>query len=74
MLERKYVSQCVSSDYCKGWNDAVDSVVRCKDCKYWSNPYTSRLDGLVRGDCEQCDFGGFWENWYCADGERRKDG
>ena len=33
-LERKYMSQCVSSDYCKGWNDAVDSVVRCKECEH----------------------------------------
>lgn len=26
MLRRKTVSQCVSSDYCKGWNDAVDAM------------------------------------------------
>lgn len=26
MLERKTVSQCISSDYCKGWNDAVDAM------------------------------------------------
>lgn len=26
MLERKTVSQCVSADYCKGWNDAVDAM------------------------------------------------
>ena len=26
MSERKTVSQCVSSDYCKGWNDAVDAM------------------------------------------------
>lgn len=26
MLERKTVSQCVSSDYCKGWNDAMDAM------------------------------------------------
>lgn len=26
MIERKTVSQCVSSDYCKGWNDAVDAM------------------------------------------------
>ena len=26
MLERKTVSQCPSSDYCKGWNDAVDTM------------------------------------------------
>lgn len=23
MIYRKYMSECVSSDYCKGWNDAV---------------------------------------------------
>lgn len=34
MVERKTVSQCISSDYCKGWNDAVNSVVRCEDCRY----------------------------------------
>ena len=26
MIERKTVSQCISSDYCKGWNDAVDKM------------------------------------------------
>ena len=26
MLERKTVSQCPTSDYCKGWNDAVDAM------------------------------------------------
>lgn len=26
MIERKTVSQCVSADYCKGWNDAVDNM------------------------------------------------
>ena len=26
MIERKTVSQCISSDYCKGWNDAVDAM------------------------------------------------
>ena len=24
MLEKLVVSQCISSDYCKGWNDAVE--------------------------------------------------
>lgn len=28
MLERKTVSQCISSDYCAGWNDAVDAMPR----------------------------------------------
>ena len=26
MIERKTVSQGVSEDYCKGWNDAVDKM------------------------------------------------
>lgn len=26
MIEIKTVSQCISSDYCKGWNDAVKSI------------------------------------------------
>ena len=26
MLEKRTVSQCTSSDYCKGWNDAVDEM------------------------------------------------
>ena len=26
MIERKTVSQCVLSDYCKGWNDAADAM------------------------------------------------
>lgn len=25
-MERKTVSQCISSDYCAGWNDAVDAM------------------------------------------------
>ena len=28
MLDKKTVSQCVSSDYCRGWNDAVDAMPR----------------------------------------------
>ena len=28
MLEKKTVSQCISSDYCRGWNDAVDAMTR----------------------------------------------
>ena len=26
MLDKKTVSQCISSDYCRGWNDAVDEM------------------------------------------------
>ena len=26
MIERKTVSQCITADYCWGWNDAVDAM------------------------------------------------
>lgn len=26
MLEKKTVSQCISPDYCRGWNDAVEEL------------------------------------------------
>lgn len=26
MIEKKTVSQCISSDYCRGWNDAVEAM------------------------------------------------
>ena len=28
MLDKKTVSQCISADYCRGWNDAVDAIPR----------------------------------------------
>ena len=28
MLEKKVASQCIISDYCRGWNDAVDAMPR----------------------------------------------
>ena len=26
MLEKKTVSQCISADYCRGWNDAINEI------------------------------------------------
>lgn len=35
MIERKYMSECVSSDYCKGWNDAIKKIsCGCSGCEY----------------------------------------
>ena len=31
MLEKRTASQCTSSDYCKGWNDAVDEMPKWID-------------------------------------------
>lgn len=69
MLERKYVSQCVSSDYCKGWNDAVDSIVRCNECKH-CDIGENEVDAWC--DCRIFNISGS-EDFYCSCGERRND-
>lgn len=48
MIEKKYMSQCISSDYCKGWNDAVDAIGRCKDC-VWYLPISKRCKYSLGG-------------------------
>lgn len=35
MIEIKTVSQCISYDYCKWWNDAVKSIGRCGECNHY---------------------------------------
>lgn len=74
MLERKYVSQCVSSDYCKGWNDAVDSIVRCKDCKHWK-PSGAEAGNLFENmePIGGCIYANFFRkaSEFCSRGERR---
>ena len=51
MLEKKVVSQCISSDYCRGWNDAVDEMPRWISVKERLPEKTGRY--LVAIDCEK---------------------
>ena len=30
---KRTVSQCISSDYCRGWNDAIDELMKIVDDK-----------------------------------------
>ena len=58
----------------------AEPVVRCKDCKWWD-----KKDDSPYGYCHACKHGHrseHWEisiyrtykgDWYCADGERKKD-
>lgn len=62
MIKKKTVSQCITSDYCKGWNDAVDSIVKCKDCK-WGGYHEGKYYCRV--------LGGHSADWFCAYGERK---
>ena len=65
------------SAYKSGWNDAIDAivesaptvdaveVVRCKDCK-WGREVCGNIE------CSS-DFAYHGYEWFCANGERRKD-
>lgn len=79
--ERKVVSQCISSDYCRGWNDCVCaiSVVCCKDCKHYESYDPEEgigacglisyvMDGYYHGTTEMRK-----PDDFCSCGERRND-
>lgn len=51
---KKTVGQCINSDYCNGWNDAIAEMstvkfVTCKDCKFYSGNIND--DDLRDGFC-----------------------
>ena len=43
-LDKLYVSQCISSDYCRGWNAAVEVA----------NKTIERLENLLNDRCDKC--------------------
>ena len=43
-LDKLYMSQCISSDYCKGWNAAVEEA----------NKTIERLENLLNDKCDKC--------------------
>ena len=43
-LDKLYMSQCISSDYCKGWNAAVEEA----------NKTIERLENLLNDKCDTC--------------------
>lgn len=55
MIERRYMSRCISSDYCKGWNDAVKQVGRCGECIHYELGVCLKIydDGNVSQDAWQ---------------------
>ena len=65
MIDIKTVSQCISFDYCKGWNDAVKSIGRCGECK--NAPFlSSRIKGMrwcrkFRSDVNSNDYCSYFE-------------
>lgn len=75
LLAKVTVTQ--GSEYAKGWNDAIDAivknacdftdvveVVRCKDCKHWTDDERCKLT-------ETSDYTN--EFHFCSYGERREE-
>lgn len=56
MPEYKTVSMCISSDYCRGWNDAVKE---CKELKEELEQSKKDIAALLwlNGNCEYCAYG-----------------
>lgn len=80
MIEKKYMSQCISSDYCKGWNAAVDAIGRCKDC-VWSREPTKEDYTEIGRDvlayknslvCEFCE-DARWKDDFCNYFKKREE-
>ena len=58
--------------YCEGERRAKNSIVRCKDCRYWQKTNIETIDGEPTYDCPFC---GEWAdaNGFCSFGERREE-
>lgn len=59
MIERKTVSQCISSDYCKGWNDAVYEMMKQQESTKARGELTygyimNRLAEILPGYAKDC--------------------
>lgn len=76
MLKKKVVSQCISSDYCKGWNDAVKQIVHCNECKYYAAELDERDGCIVESNIGTCNvfedyLVGMWD--FCSFGKRKTE-
>ena len=82
-IKKKDITQCISLedyDYCKGWNDAVDAIGRCKDCM-WSREPTEQdykelnRDLLFYEDSMVCDFWEreVWNRDFCSYFDKREE-
>lgn len=76
MIEYKTASQCISSDYCKGWNDAVKKAEKeNKELRAMLKQVVNDMNGFVESinendvichiTCRNCPF-------YIGDGEECK--
>jgi len=62
------------NQYCKGYLDRDDEIVRCMDCKYRSFYCTEATDGTTLYECHHPCANSVPRPccWFCADGEKWK--
>lgn len=60
MVKRKVMSQCISKDYCQGWNDAVSEMEEKKVYGQWK-----RRKNWMKSVCSNCSFEHDEESNYC---------
>jgi len=76
----KHIGNYYSEVFNVGYKAGKESIVRCKDCKWWD-----KKDGANYGYCHACKHGyssDKWEigiyrtykgDWFCADGVKKND-
>jgi hypothetical protein len=69
----KHIGNYYSEVFNGGYKAGKESIIRCKDCKYWSaeriNDFNKCRRWINVGVKNFATMG----NWFCADGERRTD-
>lgn len=71
MIERKTVSQCVSEDYCKGWNDALDAMPKWISvetppkftCDYLVYVWVAYHDGIAQMEMRAAIYNTVYKSW-----------
>ena len=62
---KEYIVQAIAQETIDSFDaHNAPELVRCKDCKHWIN------DGIIKSCKRHLGFG-YFENWFCADGERK---
>ena len=70
-IESYWTGGELGSDY--QWCDNHGELIRCKDCKYWSNEKINDFNKCRRWINVGVKNFATMGNWFCADGKKRND-
>ena len=70
-IESYWTGGELGSDY--QWCDNHGELIRCKDCKYWSNEKINDFNKCRRWINVGVKNFATMGNWFCADGERKDE-